>query len=113
MKSFPESDWKKLRALRDSALNRFCSRALEGTHERIANSDVDDDPHKTYLNVYRFLDGQDDELGSLFNDWRRSTALVTLTGWVQANLVKDEEFEAFTEQTKTSVKALINLREIS
>jgi hypothetical protein len=112
MKSFPESYWKKLRALRDDALNRFCARALKGTQKRLANSD-DDDPHKTYLNVYKYLDGQDDELGSLFNDWRRSTALLTLTGWVQADLVKDEEFEAFSEQTKTSVKELINLSEIS
>ncbi len=112
MNSFPESDWKKLRALRDDALNRFCARALNGTQKKLANSD-NDNPHKAYLNVYRYLDGQDDELGSLFNDWRRSTALITLTGWVQANLVKDEEFEAFTEQTKTSVKTLINHREIS
>ena len=112
MKSFPESDWKKLRALRDDALNRFCARALKGTQKRLANSD-NDDPHKAYLDVYRFLDGQDDELGSLFNDWRRSTALLTLTGWVQANLVEDEEFEAFSEQTKASVKNLINLREMN
>lgn len=112
MKSFPESDWKKLRALRDDALNRFCARALKGTQKRLANSD-DDDPHNAYLNVYKYLEGQDDELGSLFNDWRRSTALLTLTGWVQADLVKDEEFEAFTEQTKSSVRTLINIREMS
>jgi len=111
MKSFPESDWKKLRALRDDALNRFCARALKGTQKRLNNSD--DDPHKTYLNVYKYLDGQDDELGSLFDDWRRSTALLTITGWVQAGLVTDEELEAFSEETKAGVKTLINLRKMS
>ncbi|MCP4902237.1 MAG: hypothetical protein GY906_35165 [bacterium] len=112
MKSFPESDWKKLRAIRDKALTRLCTKTLEGIQKRIARGDAGNDPHKTYLSVYRFIDDQDSQIAFLFNDWRRSRALRNLTGWVQAKIVEDEEFEAFSEQTKESVRELIKIRQI-
>ena len=112
MKSFPESDWKKLRAIREKALHRLCTRTLEGVQERIAKGNAGGDPHKTYLSVYRYIDDKDDQVAFLFNDWRRSTALRVLTHWVRAEIVEEEEFEEFSERTKESVRELIKIIEM-
>jgi hypothetical protein len=108
--SFPESDWKNLREIRERALSRFCTRALDGVRTKIQRSDLQNDAHNSFLAVYRYIDSRDKELGRLFNDWRRSTALRTLMGWVQSGIVTEKEFESFSESTKRLVRELAEVR---
>ena len=110
MSSFPESDWKKLGAIRERALSGFCARALDGVRTKIQRSDLENDAHNSFLAVYGYIDGCDTELNRLFNDWRRSTALRTLMGWAQSGIVTEKEFESFSENTKTLVREFVEVR---
>jgi hypothetical protein len=106
---FPESDWQKLRAIRDDALARFCRRALNDIREILEAADLDTNAHTTYLAVYRHLADQDAELAALFNDWRRSTALITLMGWARSGILTEEELESFSARAKGTVRELVEV----
>jgi len=41
----------------------------------------------------------------LYPDWRRSHALILLMLWRQHNLLTDEEFAAFSPETRAAVEA--------
>jgi len=104
---FPEREWKKLRAIREKALSRFCVRALAKITSRIEKADLEHEAHKNYLAVYKLVHRQDKQLGDLFDDWRRSTALLTLMHWAKHGVITEEEFDSFEDPTKETVCALV------
>ncbi len=100
MRTIPEADWKKLRAIRDLALNRFCARILKELKSEIEAAELATDSHKAYLDVYAHMEKRDEELGNLFNDWRRSTALATVISWARSGVLTEGELESLSEDTK-------------
>jgi hypothetical protein len=110
MSNIPEREWKKLRAIRERALSRFCIRALKRVATQIEGSDLEQEAHESYLAVYRLLDKEDDQLAGLFNDWRRSTAYMTLMKWAKAGIITEEEFLSFDEDTRTRVLSIVKPR---
>jgi len=67
----PEPDWKIFRQLHSFWLDRYCTKVNEEMKRLLSQSGLT--PHKRYLMVYRFIHDKDRELGSAFNDFRRST----------------------------------------
>lgn len=103
----PEKDWKLLRQLAPVALERFCDRALrEATAIAQAPAKTS---HERYLQLYRFLKEQDQDLASAFNDHRRSTALRQLAWIYSLRLLTEEEFGAFSEETRDTALFLASL----
>jgi hypothetical protein len=86
MRKLPESDWKKLTGIKEKALARFCRRVLIQVHSKSTPEHLEL-AHQTYLELYRFIDENDELLADLFDDWRRSTALTALMGWLSHGLV--------------------------
>ena len=103
MNMFPESDWKKLRALKPKALDRYCNRVLDRIQNRI--NAPQQNAHQKYLDIYRGIHDDNELLAVLFDDWRRSNASLMFLGWVNHGLVTEDEFDAFSDETK----ALANL----
>ena len=103
----PERDWKLLRQLAPVALERFCDRVLREATE-IANAPAKTS-HERYLQLYRFLQEQDRDLASAFNDNRRSTALRKLAWIYSLRLLTEEEFGAFSEETRETALFLASL----
>jgi hypothetical protein len=109
MRTMPERDWKKLRAIRERALNRFCTRILTELKSAIDTAALNANAHKAYLDVYACLTERDKKVAHLFNDWRRSTAIFTLMAWVNAGVVTAEEFESLSDETKETVRAITDV----
>lgn len=110
MDTFPESDWKKLRAVREQAIARFCRSALRDLKTMVDSADQEGNAHATYLAVYKHVHAQDARLSELFDDWRRSTAIFTLMRWAGAGILTRREFESLSEGTKAVVHELMEVR---
>ena len=52
MKSIPESDWKKLRAIKDDLLNIVCTRIFEKINKII--NEQSGNEHMTYLKLRKY-----------------------------------------------------------
>jgi hypothetical protein len=102
MRKFPERDWKKLRAIQPKALHRFCADILDELHQK-SDPDARSDAHETYLDIYRTIHDRDELLSVLFDDWRRSTAVLSLMGWASHGLPTEEEFAPFSDETRARV----------
>jgi len=103
--AFPEADWRLLSRLKPRALDRMCWRILQGVQEHVAAARPGE-AHRAYLDLYRYLQEQDKIVARCFDDWRRSRALLLLLNWRAEGLITDEEFAAFSPETRQAVEAL-------
>lgn len=102
MRKIPESDWKKLRVIREKALKRFCERVLSEINVKINSEDIKDS-HAVYLDVFKYIQDKDKLLATMFDGWRRSRAFEHLAGWVTHDLILEEELETLSEETQAVV----------
>lgn len=96
-----ESDWKKFKMIKEKAIERFCSQALEEFGEVISNTE--EHVHNRYLLLYKLVHNRDKEMSRIFDDHSRSKAPIQLTA-IRANGLADESLlaelsEEFREQT--------------
>jgi hypothetical protein len=75
----PERDWKKLRALKDAALNIACERIFQNITKLIESRGAES--HKYYLKLWKVMQEEDKEISLMFDDLKRSTAIFKLTMW--------------------------------
>ena len=101
---FPESDWKIFRELRELALERFCKRVLDQIEPLRLNASRSH--HERYLDVSRFLQERDEELGRAFNDPRRSQMIFQLGAMYADGLLEPNELARFSERTRATVALL-------
>ncbi len=102
--SFPEQDWRVLRALHVTALERYCTRVLDECVALIRDTDMS--AHDRYLRLFRLLRERDDGLTAAFDDLRRSTALMRLVATINLDVVTDKELEQFTPSTRETITGL-------
>ena len=104
MKDLPESDWRLLRSMKDDLLRRASRTAIEHVHGIVIGPN--DDPHKIYLDLYRVVQSEDDKIGEMFNDMRRSTGILRLGQMVRQELITPEELQFFTQETQDRAREL-------
>jgi hypothetical protein len=104
MRAIPETDWKQLRALKTRALNDACARILDAVAQIVQQRDGRE--HEVYLALWELLHEQDELIASMFDDFKRSTALYKLAAWQRHGLVTESEMALFTEETQATVKAM-------
>jgi hypothetical protein len=104
MRAIPETDWKKLRALKTRALNDACARILDAIAQIVQKRDGRD--HEAYRALWELLQKQDDLIASMFDDFKRSTAFYRLAAWQRHGLVTESDLALFTEETQATVKAM-------
>ena len=108
MNEMPERDWKHLsREVKDRALDRYCRRVLDDVSRLV--SDESCSSHERYLALFKLMRKRDEELGSCFNNLRRSSAIIQLTDMRRLGLVTDEEFAGFTEETRNRVEVILDI----
>ena len=95
-----ESDWKKFKKIKATALERFCGAALEEFEDAIANRDTSN--HARYLYLYKLVENYDKRIALLFNDHSRSKAIMQLILLRQEGLVTDDELGTLSEELKKS-----------
>lgn len=96
-----EKDWKILKQVKASALERTCEGLL--SELRAASTSPGKTAHERYLAVWDLMRRRNDDLAAAFDDYRRSTAFIRLTTLRQGGYLTDEEFSRFSPQTRERV----------
>jgi hypothetical protein len=104
MRAIPETDWKKLRALKTRALNDACARILDAVTPIVQKREGRE--HEAYLALWELLQKQDQLIASMFDDFKRSTAFDKLAAWQRHGLVSESDVAMFTEETQATVQAM-------
>jgi hypothetical protein len=103
-REFKESDWKVFRRLHPIALERFCERILAEIESALANPSMTS--HERYIAVYQLVERRDNEVASLFNDFRRSTALQQIALIQSHKLLTNEEMAEFSDDVREVMRLL-------
>ena len=77
-----ESDWKVFTAIKDKAIEQYCTVALEETQEVV--SDHKKHVHERYLFLYKLLQNSNKKMALLFDGHSRSKA------WIQLIAIRSE-----------------------
>lgn len=101
----PERDWKVLRELHPIALERYCRRLLPEIAAILG--DTGQSHHQRYLAVAEVVDRRDREMIAIFDDMRRSMALIRIGAIRRLGLFTEEEFARFTDEMRGEVERLL------
>ena len=107
--NFPESDWNTLSRLKSLALDRLCQRILQKAGG-ILDQTQEGGYHRAYLDLYKHIHTSDKTVADCFNDWRRSQAINILVNWQANDLLTEEEFSAFSTETRALVEGWLKNR---
>jgi len=77
-----ESDWKVFTDIKDKAIEKYCTLALEESKEVI--SDQKEHVHNRYLLLYKLLQNRNKQMSLLFDGHSRSKA------WIQLIAIRSE-----------------------
>lgn len=99
--NIPESDWKKLKSLKEINLQRACERILERI-EKVAES-RGGQSYKAYLEIWKIMEHEDTQISKMFDDLKRSTALFKLALWRANGVITEEELSQFTKETRDKI----------
>lgn len=100
----PEADWRRLSTLKPVALERLCNRILE---ELTLVAQSEDTSHERYLNIFKLIQDRDKQIALAFDRLSRSNALYKLTEMRRENLLTDQEFAEFSDETRRIVSRML------
>ena len=103
----PEKDWKKLRALKETAIKIACERIFYKINTLIESRGSES--HKYYLKLWKVMKAEDKKIALMFDDLKRSTAIFKLSMWKRNGILSDDDFEEFTEETQQRVDSICNI----
>jgi hypothetical protein len=104
MRSVPESDWKKIRALKDRMLNIACERIFERIAEIMEERKGKE--YHAYLQLWQLMKEQDREISIMFDDLKRSNAIHKLAAWKHNKVISEKSFADFSVETQQTIKVL-------
>jgi hypothetical protein len=99
---FPEKDWKVFRSLHPIACERYCNQAISELEE-ILSKTSEPSGHR-FWDALKAADRHAEEIRTVFDDFRRSTALIQLMRMRVLGLIHDNEMSRFSEETQKIVK---------
>jgi len=108
MNAIPEKDWKLLKSMKDAKLNQVCEQILWAVSSVIINKGNEN--HKAYLEVWEKVQTGDSDVAEMFNDLRRSNAVLKLAVWQRYGLLAERELNEFSEETKSTIVAIAGKR---
>lgn len=104
MQSIAEADWKVFRKLHPVLVNRYCQHVLQEI-ENIGKED-EKSPHERYLAIYQAIQKHDREIELLFNNPRRSSAIMQIMAIQSRGLLMEEERSLFSNHIKDILSTL-------
>ncbi len=104
MKHIPESDWKKLRKIKDKMLNTSCRNIFQKIDKISKN--IDGREHQAYLELWKLLNKEDKDISIMFDDLKRSNAVQKLSAWKKKGIISNEKISEFTDETQQIIEFL-------
>ena len=105
MSNIREKDWKIIRSMKDRVLNLACDRTLAKVSRIIENEA--DPAHARYLELWKILTSEDEDIAIMFNGLKRSNAITKLAKWKFHGLITDDDMKSFSQETREKVGSLI------
>ena len=102
-----ESDWRIFKELLEIAQERFCQRSLSDI-VRIIDTTTNTS-YERLCEIYDLLRDRNKEIAQSLSELRRSNAIYQLLAMKRLELVTEEEFARFSEETQNRIKALLAL----
>lgn len=93
-----ESDWKAFRKIHALALERLCQLALNDIGKLSADESLS--AHARYVRIGELIQERDRQLAAVFDDPRRSTALISLMGMRNLGLITEDELETLSSELR-------------
>jgi hypothetical protein len=106
MREIKEPDWKVLRRVHPLALERFCEGVLAEIDRVSRNGAMS--RHSRYLEIVRIIQQHDREMARLFDNPRRSHALMMLAQIRSQGLLTDDEFSSLSPETRSAIQMLLS-----
>ena len=100
----PELDWKRWQQLAPTLLNRYCDGVLAnaaGFSTRNASG------HEKFLALYQFIGESNRDVAVVFDNRRRSSALLQLAAAVARGIMSEEELNSFSEETQSRIRRIV------
>ncbi len=107
MSKIPERDWKRLRAITEEKLGQACESILAKIEKILKNRKGKE--HKTYLDIWKVLEKEDEKIARMFNDPRRSNAIFMIAALRVNGYLSDEEMKEFSAETQEKVKIITKI----
>ena len=104
MSDIKESDWKYLRNLKKTLLDRLCNRILDNMQAESNLEKREPDVHEQYLKVYCLIKKWDKIVADCFDDWSRSNIIFNILFLIKHQVITDEEIDQLSDETKERLK---------
>ncbi|MGL4577476.1 MAG: hypothetical protein ACRCVP_00955 [Shewanella xiamenensis] len=108
MSSVPEKDWKRLSSLKQSLLNSACETIFERI-EQISSTRRGRE-HEAYLALWKVINKEDNAIAEMFDDLKRSNAVVKIAALKHHGVLTDEQLALFSQETQDEVAHLCSYR---
>lgn len=109
MSKIPEKDWKIIRSMQNGALELACQRILDSLSEIISSEEKS--AHERYLDLWKIITVEDKKIANMFDNLRRSTAILQIAQWKSNDLITDQDLVSFTPETKKKIDILVESRQ--
>ncbi|MDV5168872.1 hypothetical protein [Photobacterium rosenbergii] len=109
MSTIPEKDWKVLRNSKEELLAIACDNIFKEV-DRIYQNRVDNE-HASYLELWQFIQIENNKIGEMFDDLKRSNALFKLVSMRLYGILSDEYLCKFSAEIQHQILELMKYRE--
>ncbi|MBD3266550.1 hypothetical protein GF373_07750 [bacterium] len=107
MNQIPGRDWKKLRAFKEDALNLACERIFKKI-DRISK-EREGNEHEAYLDLWQTLNEEEKKIADMFDEIKRYNAVQKLSLWKYYNILTNEQFAQFSEETQQTINTMLEI----
>ncbi len=90
--------------MKDAKLNQLCEQILVSVGSVVINKGNEN--HKAYLDVWEKIQAGDSDIALMFNDLKRSNAVLKFPAWKRYGLLTEGELSGFSEETQSIIKAM-------
>jgi hypothetical protein len=104
-RTIAEADWKVLRRVHPLALERFCERVLTEIEHVTHISSLS--AHQRYLDIFKIIERCDRHMASIFDDPKRSNALMMLASMRSEGLLMADEFSSLSQETRSAIELMM------
>ncbi|HXA19209.1 MAG TPA: hypothetical protein VN380_19625 [Thermoanaerobaculia bacterium] len=102
----PEQDWKRWQHLAPTLLNRFCDAVVA---KAAGFSAGESSGHEKYLALYKHIGESDRDIAIVFNNRRRSNAILQIAAAVARGMMSESELSSFSEETQERVRMIAGI----
>ena len=102
----PEHDWKRWQQLAPTLLNRYCESVVANA---LASAARESSGHEKFQALYRFVDESNENIAIVFDNRRRSSALLQIAAAVIRGMMSESELNSFSEGTQARIRRIAGI----